>query len=53
MIAQLISQLIFNAWYWPIVVDRELKLDFLSKIKCFVMVCREYLNVIFISKGNE
>lgn len=33
VIAQLISQMIYNAWYWPIVVHKELKLSPVETIK--------------------
>lgn len=40
-IAQIISQLIYNVWYWPKMVDNELSLTFLMKYKKFIRVLKE------------
>ena len=31
--AQIISQLVYNFWHWPLVVHKELKMSFIDLIK--------------------
>lgn len=39
-IAQIISQCVFNVWYWPRIVDKELGLNFRKKIHYFIDTCK-------------
>ncbi len=43
VIAQISSQIIFNAWYWPLFVDKEINLNFTTKNRLFLEFLREKL----------
>lgn len=44
-LAQILSQIVYNIWYWPRLVDRELQLNFRNKVSYFINNLKELLLV--------